>query len=329
MSHYHILARQTFASHPVLIYKHHIVSYSKGNLMTHYIDFKNRHLCDPDKAYCVLNLYLSETPYSAFLMMFHRDQNDSREFELSDNGEAIQQELAQQGWNVVNQKVLQDGAYQIIHYERPKLVQSSSEQPAYIRPTDKDKMQDRMEYACLTFSRDFTPDGTFTIAFYDKQAYRKTEPITGLWRSTVIEQFKEQGWEEKHGMGDEEWVITYFERPISPTNDPNWLPKSKTLIPQPESARMNYVPRPKRKSPMHSMGDLEDGVEYMKITFFRYDQRIEIGIYGKGIQPSSQIRNGELHPYMEELKKEGWYHVYGTGDSEGILAYLERQRIEP
>jgi len=321
--------------------------------MTDYIDFKNRHLCDPNKEYCVLNLILMEMPYHAFLMVFHRDQNDSREFELPDNGEAIQQELTQQGWKVVNRKVLQDGASQSIHYERLKLAQSPTEQPTYIRATDKDKMQDRMEYACLTFSQDVTSAGTFTIEFYDKQTYLKTEPMTGLWRSAVIEQFKQQCWQEKHGMGDGEWVITYFQRPNSPANTPigDWLPttppeakpvpqqeglnsirKSWSTTPQPEVKPVPqpsiYAPRPKRKSPMHSTGDLEDGVEYMKITFFRYDQRIEIGIYGKGVQPSSYTKNGELHPYMEELKKEGWYHVYGTGDSEGILAYLERQRIE-
>jgi hypothetical protein len=327
--------------------------------MTDYIDFKNRHLCDPDKEYCVLNLTLIEIPYHAFLMVFHRDQNDSREFELLDNGEAIQQELTQQGWKVVNRKVLQDGAFQSIHYERPKLAQSPSDQPTYIRPTDADKMLDRMEYACLTFSQDVTHTGTFTIEFYDKQTYRKTEPMTGLWRSEVIKQFKQQRWQEKHGMGDAEWVITYFQRPISPANTPigDWLPaplptsipqpeakpvpqqegldsirKSWSTTPQPETKPVPqpsiYAPRPKRKSPMHSTGDLENGVEYMKITFFRHDQRIEIGIYGKGIQPTSDTKYGELHLYTEELKKEGWYHVYGTGDSEGILAYLERKRIE-
>ncbi len=90
-----------------------------------------------------------------------------------------------------------------------------------------------------------------------------------------------------------------------------------------------YAPRPKRTSPMPSTGNLEGGVEYMKLVFFRHDQRIESAIYGKGIQPSSETKNGELHPYMDGLKKDGWHHVYGTGDSEGILAYLERQRIVP
>ncbi|HRF96210.1 MAG TPA: hypothetical protein PLZ51_13485, partial [Aggregatilineales bacterium] len=132
---------------------------------------------------------------------FHRDQNDSREFELPDNGEAIQQELTEQGWKVVNRRVLQDGAFQIIHYERPKLAQSPSEQSTYISPAEKEKMQNGMEYACLTFSQDSTPSGTFTIEFYDKQMYLKTEPMTGLWRSEVIKQFKQQRWQENHGMG--------------------------------------------------------------------------------------------------------------------------------
>ncbi|MCU0481795.1 MAG: hypothetical protein MUE54_11385 [Anaerolineae bacterium] len=217
-------------------------------------------------------------------------------------------------------------------------------------------MQDRMEYACLTFSQDVTSAGTFMIEFYDKQTYRKTEPMTGLWRSEVIKQFKQQHWQEKHGMGDGEWVITYFQRPNSPANAPigDWLPtstpqpeakplpqqegldsirKSWSTTPQPEMKPVSqpsiYAPRPKRKSPMHSTGDLEEGVEYMKITFFRFNQRMEIGIYGKGIESSDYARTGELGIYLKELEKEGWHHVYGTGDSEGILAYLERQRIMP
>ncbi len=66
----------------------------------------------------------------------------------------------------------------------------------------------------------------------------------------------------------------------------------------------------------------------MKITFFRHNQHMEIGIYGKVIESSSYSRTGELGIYLKELAQEGWYHVYGTGDSEGVLAYLERQRIE-
>lgn len=44
---------------------------------------------------------------------------------------------------------------------------------AHVRPNEKDKMQNGMEYACLYFNRG--SDESFNIEFYDKNANRKTD----------------------------------------------------------------------------------------------------------------------------------------------------------
>ena len=87
--------------------------------MTNYIDVKNRHLCDLSKEYCVLNLDLDGTPYSGYVMFYHRTQKNVKQLELIDRGESIRQELAQEGWKIVHRHMVRGGIYQVIYYERP------------------------------------------------------------------------------------------------------------------------------------------------------------------------------------------------------------------
>jgi hypothetical protein len=211
-----------------------------------------------------------------------------------------------------------------------------------IRPTEKDKMQAGIEYACLYFNRG--SDESFRIEFYDKQSYRKTNLMRGLSYTDLYQQIEAQGWQKTYGTGDGEGVVNYFQRPISRTNDPNWLPvilessSAPTTTPPPKPTSVNkrheYVQRPKwRKG---RTGELEDGVEYMEIVFYRNFQGeglpAEIITYAKGKQRASQKRYMDIHShdnYIKDLEKDGWYEVHRTGDSEGILTYLERQLIVP
>jgi hypothetical protein len=312
--------------------------------MADYIDFKNRHLCDPDKEYCVLNLDLDGTPYNGYIVTYHRDKKHHRKLALTDNGASIKAELASQGWKIVHQNLVRGGIYQVFHYERPRqTAPSPSKQPTHIRPTEKDKMRDGMEYACLLFNRNLGKDESFTIEFYDKRSYRKTDLMRGITHADVLRQMEGQGWQHIYGTGDGEGVMNYFQRTISPANDPNWIPiipesaptPTITRAPQPViDRRQNYVQRPKWNK--GRTGELEDGVEYMEIVFYRNFQQeglpTEIITYGKGIPKKSQKKYMTIldyENYLKELEREGWSHVHGTGDSEGILAYLERQRIMP
>ena len=209
-----------------------------------------------------------------------------------------------------------------------------------IRATDKDKMQAGMEYACLYFNRG--SDESFRIEFYDKNAHRKTDIIRGLSYPDIYKQIEAQGWQKTYGTGDAEGVMDYFQRPISHANNPNWLPIIPEYVPKPAAPppapkqivdrRHEYVPRPKWTK--KRTGELEDGVEYMEIVFHRNFQGeglpAEIITYGKGIQRQSQQKYMDIHnhsTYIKDLEKDGWYEVHSTGNSEGILTYLERQPI--
>lgn len=114
--------------------------------MAEYIDFKNRHLCDPSTEYCVLNLDLDGTPYSGYVMFYHRTQKIVTQLELTDRGESIQQKLAQEGWKIVHRHMVRGGIYQVIYYERPFSPNNSSiwepvlpSQPISQPPTQSDK----------------------------------------------------------------------------------------------------------------------------------------------------------------------------------------------
>ncbi len=209
-----------------------------------------------------------------------------------------------------------------------------------IRPNEKDKMQNGVEYACLYFNRG--NDESFRIEFYDKKSHRKTDLLRGLSHAQVLKQMEAQGWQQTYGTGDGEGVMNYFQRPFSRANDPNWLPSIPQSAPKPITPhptpqpvvdrRHEYVQRPKWTK--DRTGELEDGVEYMEIVFYRNlngeGQPSEIITYGKGMQRTSQKRHMDIHDhdlYLENLKKEGWCEVHSTGNSEGSLTYLERQRI--
>lgn len=208
---------------------------------------------------------------------------------------------------------------------------------AHVRPNEKDKMQNGMEYACLYFNRG--SDESFNIEFYDKNANRKTDLMRGISHADVLHQMGQQGWEHLYGTGDGEGVMNYFQRPISPTNDPNWLPIVPESAPKPPvtpkpviDKRQYYMPRPKWSK--NRTGEQEDGVEYMEVVFHRNFEGeglpAEIITYGKGKKRTSQkIYMGEVSHdnYLKDLEKDGWYEVHSTGNSEGILTYLERQLI--
>ncbi|PJF31660.1 MAG: hypothetical protein CUN52_02355 [Phototrophicales bacterium] len=189
--------------------------------MTDYIDLNNRHLCDPNKEYCVLNLDLDGIPYHGYIVFYHRTQKNLKQLELKDRGEAIQQELAQEGWKIVHQYLVRGGIYKVIHYERPKPITNPS-QPRIIGPMDKAHMQDGMEYAYLLFYRG--KDEAFVIEFYDKQSHRKTDLMRGISHGDILAQMKTQGWQQTYGTGDAEGVVNYFQRRKSPVNNPNWIP---------------------------------------------------------------------------------------------------------
>ncbi|MCL4254643.1 MAG: hypothetical protein KJ043_12820, partial [Anaerolineae bacterium] len=91
-----------------------------------YIDVKNRHLCDPNTEYCALNLDLDGTPYNGYIVTYHRDQNNTKQLKLTDNGDSVKADLAHQGWKIVHQHLVRGGIYQVIYYERPKQAQKTN-----------------------------------------------------------------------------------------------------------------------------------------------------------------------------------------------------------
>jgi len=212
---------------------------------------------------------------------------------------------------------------------------------AHVRPNEKDKMQNGVEYACLYFNRG--SDESFRIEFYDKNTNRKTDLMRGISHADVLRQMEQQGWQHLYGTGDGEGVMNYFQRPLSPTNDPNWLPiipelasaPKMPVTPKPQTVidrRQDYMPRPKWGK--DRTGELEDGVEYMEVVFYRNFQGeglpTEIITYAKGKQRTSQKIYLDVlshADYLKNLEKEGWYEVHSTVNSEGILTYLERQPI--
>lgn len=168
-----------------------------------------------------------------------------------------------------------------------------SSKPRIVGALDKASMQDGMEYACLSFNRGH--DESFRIEFYDKNTHRKTDLLRGISHGDVLAQMKAQGWQQTYGTGDGEGVTNYFQRPFSPANDPNWIP----VIPESASAstvtppttpspvidrRHEYAQRPKWTK--NRAEELEDGVEYMEIVFYRNFQGeglpTEIITYAKG-----------------------------------------------
>lgn len=74
--------------------------------------------------------------------------------------------------------------------------------------------------------------------------------------------------------------------------------------------------------------DLQQGVEYMYVLWYRQNQSASSQIYGKNRSPQpSQQTVTDIHAHLKLLETQGWYERASTRDGEGFEVFLERQHI--